>query len=403
MKTDANDILVNQGADALRQQFDAAVSRPKGAANGKGPDSAHAPIVLPFVRASSFAGKVVPARQWFVPDIIPDGVVTLFGGDGGVGKSTLIQQLAVCAVGGREWLGLMPETGPVIFITAEDDLDELQRRLVDIAAGLGVDLAALDDLHLCSIAGWDAVMGVPDRAGQIVATPLWEAVLKQIEEIKPRAVVLEMLSDIFGGEENIRRQVRQFMGIIRKPAIKGQFAVIVPMHPSNDGLRSGSGASGSTAWNGSARARLYLETVKDGEGREVDADIRLLRMKKANYGRTDLEFRLRRLTGFFQLDGPAGGGFLTKLAADANADDMFLELLAKFASQGRDVTAKESRSGAPVVFAKHPDAKGTRKEGFAGAMERLLSADRIHLEPFGAASKGMSRIALGPRPKDLAL
>ena len=166
--------------------------------NGRGTEPAS--IVLPFVRASSFVGKPVPLRRWFVPGIIPSGVVTLFGGDGGVGKSTLIQQLAVCAVGGRDWLGLTPEAGPVIFLTAEDDIDELHRRLVAMASGLGVDLAALEDLHLCSIAGWDAVMGIPDRAGQIVATPLWQAVLKRVDEIKPRAVVLETLSDIFGGD-----------------------------------------------------------------------------------------------------------------------------------------------------------------------------------------------------------
>ena len=369
--------------------------------NGRGTEPAS--IVLPFVRASSFVGKPVPLRRWFVPGIIPSGVVTLFGGDGGVGKSTLIQQLAVCAVGGRDWLGLTPEAGPVIFLTAEDDLDELHRRLVAMASGLGVDLAALEDLHLCSIAGWDAVMGIPDRAGQIVATPLWQAVLKRVDEIKPRAVVLETLSDIFGGEENIRRQVRQFMGIVRKPAIEGQFAVIIPMHPSNDGLRSGSGASGSTAWNGSARARLYLETVKDEQDREIDADIRVLRLKKANYGPTDLEFRLRRLDGFYKVDGAAGDSFLNKVAANAKAEDKFLDLLAKITAQGRKVTEKASRSGASVVFAKHPDAAGTRKEGFDAAMERLLAADRIHVEPFGPPSKDQSHIVVGPRPKETAL
>jgi len=402
MKIDANDILVNQGPDALLQQFDAAVINAERAANGNGADHTEpAPIVLPFVRASSFAGKPVPVRRWLVPGIIPCGVVTLFAGDGGVGKSTLLQQLSVDAVGRRNWLGLEVEAGPFVFLTAEDDLDEVQRRLVLIAEGEGVDLAALDDLHLCSLAGEDALMGAPNGAGQIVATPLWNAVLKYIEEVKPRAVILETLSDIFGGEEVSRRQVRQFMSLIRKPAIKGKFAVIVPMHPSNEGLKTGSGTSGSTQWNGSARARMFLETVKDETGREIDADIRVLRMKKANYGRTDLEFRLRRLDGYYVVDGPAGSGFLTRIAAEAKAENLFLDLLAKLTGQGRDVSAKSSRTFAPVVFAKHPDAQGTRKEAFDAAMERLLTAHRIHIEPFGPPSKDRSRIVAGsPKESD---
>ena len=373
--------------------------RPNGAAHA----AKLTPIELPVVSAASFAGKPVPVRRWFVPGLIPSGVVTLFAGDGGTGKSTIALQLAIDAVSGRDWLGVKIEKEPVVFLTAEDDLDEVHRRAVLIAQGAGVDLADLADLHIVSLAGLDAVMGAPDRNGQMAATPLWKAVISLVDKVRPGALILDTLSDIYGGDEISRVAVRHFMGLLRGPAIKYDLAVLVLTHPSNEGMRSGSGSSGSTAWNGSARARLYLETVKDGDGREIDADIRVLRVKKSNYGRTDLEFWLRRLDGYFEVDGPAGDGFFNKVAADAKAEDLFLELLAKFAAQGRDVTAKESRSGAPVVFAKHPDAKGTRKEGFAGAMERLLSADRIHVEPVGAMSKNMSRIALGPRPKEMAL
>ena len=42
-----------------------------------------------FIRASSFAGKPVPMREWLVPDLIPQKTVTRIDGDGAAGKSLL--------------------------------------------------------------------------------------------------------------------------------------------------------------------------------------------------------------------------------------------------------------------------------------------------------------------------
>ena len=62
----------------------------------------------------------------------------------------------VATVAGKEWLGNLPEKGPVILVSAEDDLDEMHRRLAADVARLGIDLADLPDLHLVSLAGHDA-------------------------------------------------------------------------------------------------------------------------------------------------------------------------------------------------------------------------------------------------------
>jgi Mrp family chromosome partitioning ATPase len=54
-----------------------------------------AEISLPVISAASLAGKEVPARWWIIPGMIPDRTVTIVSGDGGVGKSLLLAQLAV--------------------------------------------------------------------------------------------------------------------------------------------------------------------------------------------------------------------------------------------------------------------------------------------------------------------
>jgi RecA-family ATPase len=325
--------------------------------------------------------------------MIPDRTVTLLGGDGGTGKSQIALQLSVATEIGAEWLGQLPEEGPVVFASAEDDQDELHRRLSDIAASHDVSLADLPGLHLASLASRDAVMGVPDKAGIIRQTAVWRGLVAKVEQVKPRLVVIDTLADIFAGNENARAEARQFIGQLRGLAIRHNCAVLLLNHPSLSGMASGAGTSGSTAWSNSARSRIYFERAKGDDGIEVDPDLRILKVMKANYGPVGMELRLRWAKGVFRLSGQSVGTF-DKLAADAKADHVFLALLASYIKQERDVSPKISNTYAPSVFAKHPDAEGISKKSFEAAMERLLKAERIAVEITGAPSRRYSRLAL---------
>jgi len=336
---------------------------------------------LPVVTVSSLAGKPTPPRRWHVPDMIPGRTVTLLGGDGGVGKSIVAKQLGVATAAGKPWFGTSPEQGPVVYLSAEDDIDELQRRLEDIAASYGVDLADLEGLHFVSLAGRDAVMAAPSgKPGIIAATVVWRGLLVVVERLKPCLLILDTLADVFAGNENARAEARQFIGLLRGLAISHDLAVLLLAHPSLFGLSSGSGTSGSTAWNNSVRSRIYLETIKGDDGREIDADLRVLRVMKSNYGRAGLEMRLRWSSGCFVLDGPAGG--FDKLAADAKAECVFLDLLATYAAQGRDVSDSPGSNYAPAEFAGQA-GEAVTKTALHAAMKRLL---RKH-------SRGQSRHA----------
>ena len=66
----------------------------------------------------------------------------------------------------------------MIYLNAEDDERELHFRLDAIRAHLGTTFAALKDLHLVPLAGEDALLGAPDRAGIIRPTPLFERLRK---------------------------------------------------------------------------------------------------------------------------------------------------------------------------------------------------------------------------------
>jgi hypothetical protein len=108
-----------------------------------------------------------------------------------------------------------------------------------------------------------------------------------------------------------------------------------------------------------------------------------------------LEVRLRWSNGVFVLDTQPGG--LDKLAGNTKAEQVFLNLLAEFRRQDRDVSSKVSNTYAPAVFAKHPDAGGVTMKTLEAAMERLFRDKRITVEPIGPPSRRYSRIVLAER------
>ncbi|CAM3552168.1 AAA family ATPase [Paracoccus nototheniae] len=348
-----------------------------------------------FYSASDLEGRDVPAREWLVPDMIPSGTVTLLGGDGGTGKSLLALQLAKAVATASRWLGYQTASGPVLFISAEDDDDELHRRTSDIVRATGGHFSDLDRLVLRSLAGEDALLAFLDRqSGVLSPTSLYAEIEARIEEEKPVLIVLDTLADLFPGNENDRAQARQFIGLLRGWAIRHSCAVVLLAHPSLSGLNSGSGTSGSTGWNNSVRSRLYLERIAQ-EGYEANPDARVLRTMKANYGRTGGEINMTWKDGVFAPDQRESG--LDRMAASARAERVFLKLLRMITEQGRRVNDKGSASYAPKQFAEHPNAEGITKRAFKTAMEAMLADGRLIIDSEGPASRRVSYLAEGSR------
>ncbi len=340
--------------------------------------------------AASLAGKPVPPREWLCEPLIPSPNVTLLGGDGGTGKSLLTAQLAVSAALGRRWIGNEVRQGPVLYLSAEDDRDELHRRLADIIAAEQASFEDLADLTLESFAGGGALLANVDKGGGLVPTPLFDRIEETAAQIRPVLIVLDTLADLFPGNENDRAQARQFIGMLRGLAIRHRCAVVMLAHPSLSGLNSGSGSSGSTGWSNSVRSRLYFERVLD-DGYEANPDARRLVTKKANYARVGSEIALTWRDGVFVADEPETG--LDRLAKSSKAERVFLKLLRLFTEQGRRVNHLGSTSYAPTVFSKHPEAEGVTKQAFRNAMETLLGGGKIAISEEGPPSRRVKFIA----------
>jgi RecA-family ATPase len=104
-------------------------------------------------------------------------------------------QLAAATATAGQWLGRTVQPGNCLFLTAEDDLPEIHRRLADIVAEEGIALSDLDRLMVVSLAGDDALLAVPDGRSNIIRpTGLFGALESLIEKTRPALARLRGLA-----------------------------------------------------------------------------------------------------------------------------------------------------------------------------------------------------------------
>lgn len=323
-------------------------------------------------------GLPTPRRQWCVEGFIPHGNVTMLNGDGGLGKTLLAMQLQVVAALGSHWLGMQMEPIKSLGFFCEDDTDELHRRMADISAHYGCGLDKLADVHLASRVGEDNLLMLFDKTEVGRPTPLYNEIAKHAVDIGARLIVLDSLHDLFGGNEIMRTHARQFIGLLRKLALKINGSVLLCAHPSLSGINSGTGTSGSTAWNNAVRSRLYLTKPKDGEG---DDNTRILKTVKANYGPLGNDVELTWRNGVFVRDVPSSDPY-------GQATQVFLQCLDKMTAEGRRASpSKQSPDYAVRAFMRMPQAKGISKDKLERAKDQLFGQGKIRVGNYQKANR----------------
>ena len=350
------------------------------------------PPLLPLIDIRAWNDIEPMPQQWLIPGCIPDRNVTLLTGQGGVGKTLIMQQLSVATVLGKDWFGMLPRFGPVLFITAEDDANTMHLRYHAIARAYGTTFNELADngLHLLSLAGRDAAMGIVDHRGIVRPTDLWHTLVRTAQSIKPRWIGLDTAADIFLVNERDRAEVRQCISLLRGLALDLDTCVILLSHPSLTGISTGTGLSGSTAWHNSVRSRLYLQGEKkkkngdEDEQDEAEPDLvgtRTLSFMKSNYSALAKDIRIEWRDGLFKLEaGIRGLSQTDKAALDQKAQTAFCEVLKRCNSQGIAVSPKERANNyvitrfmdAPEVEALH-DKKEVRRQLLTRAFKTLLA------------------------------
>jgi RecA-family ATPase len=345
------------------------------------------PVSKPVVFRNDWSDRPIQERRQVVKNRIYRGTTAILSGDGGLGKTNIALQLGVSVVRGFAWLNaVVEEQGPVLFYSAEEEDDEIERRVRRIAEHhkLG-PVDTLRDLHRHCRPDEDAVLGAPDRNknGIIQPTKAYTELTERACDLGPVLIIIEAAADVFAGNEIARSEVRQFMALMRKLAIKSGAAVLLLQHPSLTGLKEGTGTSGNTHWRNSARTFMNF-TAPDQK------DLRELRVTKNNYGSTGEAVQCRWQNGVFV---PLGiGNSLERAAAATAVDDAFLRCVDAATAQKRSASPNKGNTYAPTVFEQMPEAAGFNRKALAGSMERLFSIGRIEGKAVGPPSKPRTQI-----------
>ena len=328
--------------------------------------------VLEAIDPATWEGLPKPVRRWLIKNWIPLLKVTLLYGDGGTGKTLLALMLAVAVALGHDFLGLEVTQGRVYAFLGENDDTDTHIALVDICRHYGIGLGDLKGrVRIASRSGFDNVlMHFEKGTGQ--HSELFKQLLADVTFFNADLVIMETAADLFGGNENARGEVRQFVAncceLIAKEA---DAAVVLCAHPSVAGLRSGEGTSGTTAWNNSARSRLYLRRDIDDKGHEADPDYRVLTRMKANFAPSRDAIDLYWRDGVF-----VPNNLIKDRLAITDKDQKLIDEVARAYDSGTPWSAHHQAGHRYVVSWIGPNLKQTQKAS-KNMLSRLISEGRI--------------------------
>lgn len=345
--------------------------------------------------ASEFVGKTPPERDWLIPSVLMRRTITLLSGDGGVGKSLLCLQLQVAAAICKPWLSIEMPVDPVssFGMYCEDDDDEIFRRLDKCCKHYGVTMADLGDrVRWISRVGQDnELITFKGRNEQATAvrTALFTQVMEEIKNWGHQLVIIDTAADTFAGNENIRPQVRSYVNAIRNYALVNNGGVVLNSHPSKSAMADGSGFSGSTAWNGSVRNRLYFTKPKakgDDEDDDGPTDERVLKVMKSNYGPFGARIKCAWNDGVFIAQAAQARGKSTYEKLDDERRVLLaVEYLVK---KGTMVSAAANAPNrVSALVRKLPSCKEITVRAVESAVDRLIEVGKLIQVELGPPSK----------------
>ncbi|MCY4397602.1 MAG: AAA family ATPase [Rhodospirillaceae bacterium] len=245
------------------------------------------------------------------------GDVALLSGDGGRGKSTLVNEIALAVAGGRPVRGVLdvrgneieqtldgPEIKPavparVLWLAYEEGRDWIKDRLEVLAQNRPGGLTVMNNVEIVDPDG-AALFGPPAGASRSArGAPLegWSYFERDVAEVKPELIVIDTASEAYVGDVSDPAAVSDFVRALRRLARQADAGVLIVTHsnkpPGAHGKRDALDAghvAGAQAWSQKARGVMVLDYLQGGGADE--AGRRQLTITKANRGQAFIAIAL---------------------------------------------------------------------------------------------------------------
>ena len=174
-----------------------------------------------WLNVRSFRHSKPPEVPWVIENIAARGMVTMFVGEPGKGKSLAVLAAAAAASQGVPFVGFPTKLTGCVVIDAENGEHEMHRRMsslnfydnVQVADAIGMDLQS--KLHIIEDA---------------------------IQPAEVRLLILDSFRTLWHGDENDSNAVTKIMNPLQQLARENDCAIIIIHHTNKMGGFRGSGA-----------------------------------------------------------------------------------------------------------------------------------------------------------------
>ena len=323
-----------------------------------------------------------PARRWLLSGMLPLGIVGMIVAPGGTGKSQFVLQMGVTVATGIPlcdvWQG--GERGTALLLLAEDEIDEVHRRLDRIITELSpshpkiaADLRS--GLLIKSMTASNNLMTRAQHRGDVEATDYVDRLLMTVSGIPDlKLIVIDPASRFRGGNENSADDSTRFIEQLERLRHATGATVLVCHHANKASMNPTTGTRGQAATRGSSamtdgvrwQLNLSQPTKEAKVGLDASKHYLSAELSKSNYGPPiDAEILIRK-----------PNGYLTSLRASGvpvTLEDRVLQLIRDEAALGKSYSANQIEN----TFGGEGGSLKTGKNSVRKAINALLNARKI--------------------------
>lgn len=322
-------------------------------------------VLAPF-RVGDMLTTAAPPIKWLIRDFMPANKVCLLTAPGGTGKSLFTLQLAFSVSGGAtlagQWTDIEP--GSTLVVSAEDDRDDVHRRLQAILEtytdDFSLDTDYIDHLLQAVTAGFHHISMVGKNAHLTHKKgnqcELTEGVTKIITLARAipdlKLIIFDPVSRFRGGDENSQEDVTRFVEALEKIKQATGATILAVHHANKASMREGGAdqqyaARGASALTDGVRFQLNMAAMhaddaeKYGVGKDQTGRYVKLAVAKTNYTAPYEGLWLERDHGgvLCALDMDAVK-YRQDKDARANTQDSILALIKESEAEGKPVSKR---------------------------------------------------------------
>jgi len=347
-----------------------------------------------------------PPVEWLIDGLLLANRVCLLVAPGGTGKSILTLQMAWAVATGTPFLDATVEQAPVLVLGAEDDNDDLHRRLHAIYKAALDEFPSSDDaidsdamvrdaianLVPVSLVGRSVQLIQRDGAGHSM-TPLVDKVIAKASSVNARLIIIDPLSRFGCGEEG--PDMIRFAETLEHIRDKTGATILAVHHANKASMREGGAdmqfaARGHSALTDSVRFQLNMASMHPDDAKnhglkpsEAPMYVKLA-VSKTNYSARSDGLWLRR----------GAGGVMALVDIDQRVQDVDEKEREALDDRLLSAIARYARAGGPATKRAIKEMAGENgplrasRGAVMMSMERLIEAEKVILAPKGGRGGG---------------